>query len=74
MHKRRQGENDAAKTRPEAGATPPRRKLAARSLRASGIAPASCCLEPQLVFWPRARVLHTKLQCGAAYNSVGKTA
>ena len=61
MHKRRQGENDAGKTRPEAGATPPCRKLAARSLGASGIAPASCCWKAQLVFCPRVRVLHTKL-------------
>jgi len=33
----------AAKTRPEAGATPPCRKIAARSLWASGVTPASCC-------------------------------
>jgi len=61
MQERRQGERDAGKTRAEAGATPPRRKLAARSQRASGIAPASCCSKPQPVFWPREEVLHTKL-------------
>ncbi len=43
----------AAKTRSEAGATPSCRRIAARSLRASGVTPASCCWNPQLVFWPR---------------------
>jgi hypothetical protein len=43
----------AAKTSERAGATPLRRKIAARSLRASGVTPASCCWNPQLVFWPR---------------------
>src|SRR5579859_753679 len=45
----------AAKTRSEAGATPLRRKIAARSLRASGVTPASCCWNTQLVFWPRTK-------------------
>jgi predicted transcriptional regulator len=35
------------------GRTPSRRKIAARSLRASGVTPASCCWKTQLVFWPR---------------------
>ena len=34
---------DAAKTLGWAGATPPRRRIAARSLRASGVTPASSC-------------------------------
>ncbi len=42
------------KKRPnQAGATPPRRKIAARYLRASGVTPASCCWKSQPVFWPR---------------------
>ena len=53
MHGRRPMNGNAAKTRPEAGATPPCRKIAARSLRASGVTPASCCWNTQLVFWPR---------------------
>jgi len=53
MRGRRQGDGSAAKTRPEAGATPSCRKIAARSLRAWGVTPASCCWKPQLVFWPR---------------------
>jgi len=53
MRGRRPGDGTAAKTRSEAGATPPRRAIAARSLRASGVTPASCCSESQLVFWPR---------------------
>jgi len=53
MRGRRKGDGNAAKTRSEAGATPPRRKIAARSLRASGVTPASCCWKTQLVFWPR---------------------
>jgi fermentation-respiration switch protein FrsA (DUF1100 family) len=32
----------------------PTRKDGHRSLRASGVTPASCCWKPQLVFWPRA--------------------
>jgi hypothetical protein len=43
MRGRRQGDGYAAKTRSEAGATPSRRKIAARSLRASGVTPASGC-------------------------------
>jgi hypothetical protein len=43
MRGRRQGDGYAAKTRSEAGATPSRRTIAARSLRASGVTPASCC-------------------------------
>ena len=43
MRGRRQGDGSAAKTRPEAGATPSCRKIAARSLRASGVTPASGC-------------------------------
>jgi hypothetical protein len=43
----------AGKTLGWAGATPSRRKIAARSLRASGVTPASCCWNTQLVFWPR---------------------
>jgi hypothetical protein len=54
MDEQDQVNRSAAKTRSEAGATPSRRKIAARSLRASGVAPASCSWEPQLVFWPRA--------------------
>lgn len=53
MRERRQVNGYAAKTRSEAGATPPCRKIAARSLRASGVTPASCCWKSQLVFWPR---------------------
>ena len=53
MRGRRQGDGYAAKTRSEAGATPPCRAIAARSLRASGVTPASCCWNTQLVFWPR---------------------
>ncbi len=53
MRGRRQGDGSAAKTRPEAGATPSCRVVAARSLRAWGVTPASCCWKPQLVFWPR---------------------
>ncbi len=45
----------AGKTLRRPGATPPRRKIAARSLRASGVTPASCCWNLQLVFWPRKR-------------------
>jgi hypothetical protein len=52
MRGRRQGDGYAAKTRSEAGATPSRRKIAARSLRAPGVTPASCCWKSQLVFWP----------------------
>jgi hypothetical protein len=43
MDKQERVNGDAAKTRGEAGATPPCRKIAARSLRASGVTPASCC-------------------------------
>jgi len=39
MRGRRQGDGNAAKTRSEAGATPPRRKIAARSLRLRGSLP-----------------------------------
>ena len=53
MDKQERVNGHAAKTGPEAGATPPCRKIAARSLRASGVTPASCCWKPQLVFWPR---------------------
>src|SRR2546425_12610142 len=35
--------------------TPSRREIAARSLRASGVTPASCCWNTQLVFWPRSK-------------------
>ncbi len=45
----------AGKTLGRPGATPSRRKIAARSLRASGVTPASCCRNTQLVFWPRKR-------------------
>jgi hypothetical protein len=38
---RRERPHRAAKSRP-------------RSLQASGVTPASCCSETQLVFWPRA--------------------
>jgi len=54
-------ERNAGKTRSEAGATPSRRKIAARSLRASGVTPASCCSTPQLVFCLREEFLHTEL-------------
>ena len=53
MRKAKARNGDAAKTLGWAGATPPRRKIAARSLRASGVTPASCCWNTQLVFWPR---------------------
>src|SRR6266478_636391 len=53
MRGRREENGCAAKTRSEAGATPPCREIAARSLRASGVTPASCCWKTQLVFWPR---------------------
>jgi len=53
MRGRRPMNGSAAKTRSEAGATPSCRKIAARSLRASGVTPASCCWKSQLVFWPR---------------------
>ena len=53
MRRDKARKRNAAKTRPEAGATPSRRKIAARSLRASGVTPASCCWKAQLVFWPR---------------------
>jgi hypothetical protein len=43
----------AGKTLKRAGATPPCRRIAARSLRASGVTPASGCWNPQPVFWPR---------------------
>ena len=43
----------AAKSLNWAGATPSCRKIAARSLLASGVTTASCCWNPQLVFWPR---------------------
>jgi hypothetical protein len=55
MRGRRQVNAYAAQTRSEAGATPSRRKIAARSLWASGVTPASCCWKAQLVFWPRRR-------------------
>jgi hypothetical protein len=45
--------SDAAKTRREAGATLPCHEVAARSLRASGVTPASCCGESQHVFCPQ---------------------
>jgi hypothetical protein len=43
MYKQEWENQHAAKTRGEAGATPPCRKIAAPSLRASGVTPASCC-------------------------------
>ena len=43
MRERRQVNEHAGKTRSEAAATPPCREIAARSLRASGVTPASCC-------------------------------
>jgi hypothetical protein len=43
MYKQEWVNQHAAKTRGEAGATPPCRKIAAPSLRASGVTPASCC-------------------------------
>src|ERR1700687_4788528 len=45
---------DASKTR-SGLATPSRRRIAARSLRASGVTPTSCCWKTQLVFWPRTK-------------------
>jgi hypothetical protein len=53
MRQKRQENGARPKTRSEAGATPSCRKSAARSLRASGVTPASCCWNAQLVFWPR---------------------
>ena len=43
----------AGKTLKRPGATPSCRKIAARSLRASGVTPASFCGKSQIVFWPR---------------------
>jgi len=43
---RRERPHRAAKSRP-------------RSLRASGVTPASCCCKSQLVFWPRGEIQHT---------------
>ncbi len=37
------------------GSAPSGRKIAARSLRASGVTPASFCWNPQIVFWSRRR-------------------
>ena len=45
---RRERPYGAAKSRP-------------RSLRASGVTPASCCGESQLVFWPRGELLSDRL-------------
>ncbi len=50
MDKQERVNQHAGKTRSAAGATPPCRKIAARSLRASGVTPASCCWKSQLVF------------------------
>jgi len=53
MHVPKRTELHADRNDGRAGATPSRRKIAARSLRPSGVTPASCCWNPQLVFWPR---------------------
>ena len=45
---RRERPHGAAKSRP-------------RSLRASGVTPASCCWNSQLVFWPRGEILSDRL-------------
>jgi len=45
---RRERPHRAAKSRP-------------RSLRASGVTPASCCSKSQLVFWPRGETLSDRL-------------
>src|SRR5271165_6815375 len=68
------GKTDAAKTRSEAGATPSCRKIAARSLRASGVTPASCCWNTQLVFWPRRkRGIRTFVRQDVRHNRKGGT-
>jgi len=46
---RRERPHRAAKSRP-------------RSLRASGVTPASCCSKSQLVFWPRGELLSDRLR------------
>jgi hypothetical protein len=57
---RRERPHRAAKSRP-------------RSLRASGVTPASCRWKSQLAFWPRKSSVG-RIVCGAAYSLSDKIA